>query len=93
VLLTLVSALLVFSGACALVYQILWLRLLSLTFGVTTYAASTVLASFTAGLALGSYVAGRVADRTRHPLRLFGAAEILIGLCALAQESWYDTDA
>lgn len=33
------------------VYQVLWLRLLSLTFGVTIYAASTVLAAFMAGLA------------------------------------------
>ena len=38
-------------GACALTYQVLWLRLLGLVFGVTTYAASTVWASFMAGLA------------------------------------------
>lgn len=43
------------SGACAVVYQVMWLRLLALVFGVTVYAASTVLASFMAGLALGSY--------------------------------------
>ena len=39
------------SGACALVYQVMWLRLLALVFGVTVYAASTVLASFMGGLA------------------------------------------
>lgn len=76
--------LLILSGICALVYQVLWLRLLSLTFGVTTHAASTVLASFMGGLALGSFVAGRLADRVRHPLRLFGLVELSIGLCALA---------
>ena len=42
------------SGACALVYQVMWLRLLSLVFGVTVYAASTVLAGFMAGLGAGS---------------------------------------
>jgi spermidine synthase len=42
------------SGACALVYQTLWLRRLSLIFGVTVYAASTVLASFMTGLAIGA---------------------------------------
>jgi spermidine synthase len=72
------------SGTAALIYQVMWLRLLGLVFGVTVYAASTVLASFMAGLALGSYAAGRVADRARHPLRLFGVAEILVGLSALA---------
>ena len=44
-LLPTLAGLLLFSGVCALVYQVLWLRLLSLTFGVTTYAASTVLAT------------------------------------------------
>jgi spermidine synthase len=83
-LLPALAVLLLFSGVCALVYQVLWLRLLSLTFGVTTHAASTVLASFMGGLALGSYAAGRIADRVRQPLFLFGAVELLIGLCALA---------
>jgi spermidine synthase len=72
------------SGISALIYQVLWLRLLGLTFGVTTYAASTVWASFMAGLALGSMGAGRLADRVRRPLLWFGACELLIGVTALA---------
>jgi spermidine synthase len=72
------------SGSSALVYQVLWLRLLSLTFGVTVYAASTVLAAFMGGLAAGSLVAGRIADRARNPLVLFGATELLIAGCGLA---------
>jgi len=59
------------------------MRLLGLVFGVTTYAASTVWASFMAGLALGSLAAGRLADRVRRPLLWFGACELLIGLTAL----------
>lgn len=78
--------LLFFSGACALVYEQLWLRLLSLVFGVTVYAAAATLASFFAGLALGSYVAGRLVDRTARPLRWYGIAEILIGLSAIATQ-------
>jgi spermidine synthase len=81
---TLLSVLLIGSGAAALVYQVLWLRMLSLTFGVTMYAASIVLASFMGGLAVGSYFAGRIVDRIRSPLRLFGIVEILVGVCALA---------
>jgi spermidine synthase len=72
------------SGACALIYQVMWLRLLALVFGVTVYAASTVLASFMTGLALGSYGAGRLAGRLRAPLRTFGYVEIGVGLSALA---------
>ncbi|HVH27424.1 MAG TPA: fused MFS/spermidine synthase [Vicinamibacterales bacterium] len=72
------------SGLSALIYQVLWLRLLGLVFGVTTYAASTVWASFMAGLALGSLAAGRVADRVRRPLIWFGVCELLIGATALS---------
>ena len=71
------------SGACALVYQVMWLRLLSLVFGVTVYAASTVLAAFMAGLGLGSFLAGRFAARITRPLAAFGIAEILVGITAL----------
>ena len=71
------------SGACALVYQVLWLRTLGWVFGVTVYAASAVWAMFMAGLALGSGAAGLVADRVRNPLRWFGATELLIGATAL----------
>jgi MFS family permease len=56
------------SGFSALVYQVLWMRLLALVFDVTIHAASTVLAAFMAGLALGSAAAGRLADRVRRPL-------------------------
>jgi spermidine synthase len=78
------AGLLFLSGFAALVYQTLWFRLLGLVFGVTVYAASTVLAAFMAGLALGSVLAGRLSDRVARPLRWFGVAELLIAGAALA---------
>src|SRR5919205_228455 len=71
------------SGISGLIYQVLWLRILSLVFGVTIFAVSTVLASFMAGLAVGSFAAGKLADRLRNPLAAYGIAEVLIGLTAL----------
>src|SRR5919106_5303676 len=82
-LLVLIALLFFCSGASALIYQVLWLRKLGLVFGVTVYAASTVWASFMGGLALGSFLAGRMADRVRRPLLWFGAAEALIAISAL----------
>ncbi|MDP2318013.1 MAG: fused MFS/spermidine synthase [Acidobacteriota bacterium] len=79
-----VFALFFFSGIAGLVYQVLWLRRLSLVFGVTVYAASTVLAAFMAGLAIGSLLAGYVLRRRISPLLAFGAAEILIGVTGFA---------
>ncbi len=71
------------SGISGLIYQVLWLRILSLVFGVTIFAVSTVLASFMAGLAVGSFGAGKLADRLRNPLAAYGVTEVLIGLTAL----------
>ena len=72
------------SGACALVYQVMWLRMLALVFGVTVYAASTVLAGFMAGLGAGSWLAGRLAARLPKPLVAFGIAEVLVGVTAFS---------
>ena len=70
------------SGACGLVYQVVWGRLAVLVFGSTTPAIATVLGVFFLGLALGSYLAGKFADRFSHPLVLYGWLEIGIGLYA-----------
>ena len=52
-------------------------------FGSTTLAISTVLATFMGGLGLGSYLAGRYADRIKNPVRAYAIAEAGIGLYAL----------
>lgn len=79
-----VAILFFLSGASGLIYQILWLRQLGLVFGVTVYAASTVLGAFMAGLGVGSLLGGRQADRVPRPLVWFGIVEIGVGLTALA---------
>jgi len=70
------------SGACALVYEVVWLKMLSLIFGVTTVATATVLASFMAGLGLGTFFLGRLADRITRPLRVYAFLEF--GIAAFA---------
>src|SRR5687767_6602316 len=79
----LVFALFYVSGIAGLIYQVLWLRRLSLVFGVTVYAASTVLAAFMAGLAIGSALSARILRRGLSPLAAFGIAEILVGVTGL----------
>jgi spermidine synthase len=84
VFLPLLALLFFCSGASALVYQVLWLRMFGWVFGVTVHAASTVWASFMAGLAVGSLLAAKAGDRVRVPLAWFGGAELLIGATAIA---------
>lgn len=88
-----VFALFFFSGVAGLIYQVLWLRRLSLIFGVTVYAASTVLAAFMAGLALGSVLSGWVLRRRYSPLIAFGVAEVLVGVTGMASPFLLDAAA
>ena len=96
-------ALFLLSGACGLVYQVLWARMLIVVFGATLPAVSTVLSAFMAGLALGSFCFGRRIDRVRRPLLVFAALEAGVGLFAflfphlppatgwLAEASWTES--
>src|SRR5271170_7477806 len=81
----------VLSGSSGSIYEVVWLRMLSRTLGSTVYAASTILAVFMAGLALGSFVFGRIADRVRRPILLYACLEAGIGataLLSLGMNSW-----
>ena len=71
------------SGAAALIYEIVWSRYLSLVFGGSHLAITTVLTVFMAGLALGSYTIGRGIDGHGRLLRLFGILELGVGISAL----------
>src|SRR5580765_1084629 len=70
------------SGAAALVYEVTWTRLLTLQLGHTVAAASTVLAAFMGGLALGAWVAGRL-GRAAPSLRAYAGLELVVAAAAL----------
>ncbi len=79
---TLIIALLfAVSGISGLIYELVWIRLLSHLLGGTTLAISTVLAAFMGGLALGSHYFGKRVDQTPNPLRLYSFLEL--GVAAL----------
>lgn len=72
------------SGATGLVYEVAWTRSLVLVFGTTTFAVSTILAAFMAGLAAGALVFGRLVDRRGRALRVYGLLELGIAAWAVA---------
>ena len=92
----LVLAIFFVSGASGLIYEVAWFRLLSLSFGVSVYAASAVLTAFMGGLALGSWVFGKITAHWQQNdpskrrstaaslLRLFALIEIGVALFAFA---------
>lgn len=70
------------SGTAGLVYEILWMRYFQLLFGNTAKAAATVLTVFFLGMAAGSALGGRWADRSKNSLRAYGWTEVGIALAA-----------
>src|SRR5438046_4464614 len=70
------------SGACALIYQAAWLRLLRLVFGTSSSASAAVMAIFLGGLGLGALVLGRRADAARNPVRLYAYLELAVAVGA-----------
>jgi spermidine synthase len=72
------------SGAAALIYQVAWVRLLTLALGHTVAAASTVLAAFMGGLAVGAWAAGRATVAPTASLARYAALELFIAAAAIA---------
>src|ERR671930_1799268 len=81
---TMVLAIFVLSGAAGLIYEVVWSRQLVLVFGNTTQAVSAILTGFFGGMAIGSVVGGRLADRVRNPLRLYGLLEVALVVVVIA---------
>jgi spermidine synthase len=76
----------VISGFCALLCQVVWLRLAMARFGVTAAMVAIVLSVFMAGLALGNALGGRIVERMnasrRTVLLLYAACELTIATSA-----------
>ena len=72
------------SGASALIFESLWFRLAGLSLGNSVWSASLVLAAFMGGLALGNGLVARLHRRVLHPIRLYAALEIAIGVGGIA---------
>lgn len=72
------------SGFSALIYEVIWARMLSLVFGSTVEAVSAVVTAFMLGLSLGSYLMGRWADEwKKNVLFIYSLTELSIGIVSL----------
>jgi len=69
----------ILASMASLGYQIVWVRLLMQVFGSSVYAISTVLTTFMAGYAVGSFLFGKYVDKSSEPLSIYGIVLLLIG--------------
>jgi predicted membrane-bound spermidine synthase len=73
-------ALLFLSGSASLVFETLWVKQLGLVVGVDVHAVTIAISAFFAGLALGAWLLGGLADRSANPVRLYAWLEMAAGL-------------
>src|SRR5467141_3910319 len=81
----LLSALFLFSGMPALIYQIVWQRVLFSIYGVNAESVAVVVSAFMLGLGLGSLAGGWASSRyPQKAIALFGALELGVAVFGLA---------
>jgi spermidine synthase len=79
------AALLLFaSGVAALIFQVLWIKQLSLVVGVEVYAITIAVSGFFGGLAAGGLVLGRWVDHASRPVRFYVWLEAGVALLGVA---------
>jgi predicted membrane-bound spermidine synthase len=78
------------SGGAALIYEIAWIRLLSLVLGSSTFSFSLMLAAFIAGIALGSFIVSKKWVLRFEPYHLFALAELGVALSILLTLPLYE---
>ena len=72
------------TGAASFVYEIAWIRMLSLVLGSSTHSFELMLSAFISGLAFGGLWIRRRMDGIAEPLRWLGAVQWAMGILALA---------
>jgi Spermidine synthase len=80
----LIYAMFFLSGISGLIYETVWLRMLTRILGNTVYATSVILCAFMTGLAIGSFVLGKFSSSAKNSLRLYAFLEMGVALSALA---------
>src|SRR3954471_4001567 len=79
-----------FTGLASFVYEIVWIRMLSLVLGASTHSFELMLATFIFGLALGGLAMRKRVDGTARPELLLGWVQIGMALPALPPLPVYD---
>jgi spermidine synthase len=78
------------TGLSSFIYEIVWIRMLSLVLGASTYSFELMLASFILGLALGGLWIRRRIDRIDDPVRYLGVVQVVMGVAAAATLPLYN---
>jgi predicted membrane-bound spermidine synthase len=85
----LLAAVAMLTGTASFIYEIGWIRMLTLVLGASTHSFELMLSAFILGLALGGLWVRRRIDAVRDPARFLGVVQVAMGLLALATVPLY----
>jgi spermidine synthase len=71
------------SGCAALIYEIVWFEMLQLSVGSSAVSLGVLLGTFMGGMCIGSLMLSRVISRKHHPLKVYAALELGVGVFGL----------
>ena len=78
------------TGLASFIYEISWIRMLSLVLGASTHSFELMLSVFILGLALGGLAVRRRVDTVTNPERMLGWVQVAMALLAIATLPAYD---
>ncbi len=78
------------SGFAGLIYEGSWARYLKLFLGHSSYGQVLTLCIYMGGLAIGSFVAGKMVEKVKRPLLGYAAVELAIGIGGVAYHPLYN---
>src|SRR5256712_5326505 len=87
---TLLLSIAFFTGLASFIYEIVWIRMLSLVLGASTHSFELMLSTFILGLALGGLAVRRRVDRSASPEHFLGWVQVVMGMLALLTLPVYD---
>lgn len=73
-----------FTGMASFIYEVAWIRMLSMVLGASTHSFELMLSAFITGLAIGGYWIRKRIDRLKDPVGFAATIQVLMGLFALS---------
>jgi spermidine synthase len=78
------------TGLSSFLYEVGWIRLLSMVLGSATHSFEVMLSAFVFGLALGGFWVRKRMDKFKRPEITLAVVQIIMGVCAVATLPAYE---
>ena len=79
-----------FTGVASFIYEVAWIRMLSMVLGASTHSFELMLSAFITGIGIGGYWVRKKIDHLEDPIMFVSMVQILMGILALSTIFFYN---